>query len=316
MEPVTIEASTRADDLRTQLNNHNYRYYVLDQPVVSDAEYDALFHELRLLEEKYPELVTPESPTQRVGGAPREGFVRVPHSSALLSLDNAYNEEELADFDRRVRELTGLDEVEYVAELKLDGLSLAVHYTDGLLSRAITRGDGAVGEDVTENARTIRSIPLRLDPPLACEARGEVILTHAEFERANRDRADQNMPPFANPRNAAAGALRVLDPSITAQRRLDFYAYLLLTGGAPAEPWHWPALDRLAALGFKVNPNRRICRGLAEVRDFIHQWEPQREELPYEIDGVVVKVNDIALQQRLGWTAKAPRWAIAYKYAA
>ncbi len=302
--------------LRREIERHDHLYYVLDSPEIPDAEYDALLRRLRFLESQRPDLVTPDSPTQRVGGKPREGFVRVPHSSPMLSLDNAYNEGELADFDRRVRELSGLERVEYVTELKLDGLSLAVHYTDGRMSRAITRGDGAVGEDVTENARTIRSIPLRLDPPLSCEARGEVILTRAEFERANRDRLEQNLPPFANPRNAAAGSLRVLDPSITAQRRLDFYAYLLLSGGVPAEPLHWQALDRLAALGFKVNPNRRVCRGLAEVLEFIREWEPKREQLPYEIDGVVVKVNDVALQQRLGWTAKAPRWAIAYKYAA
>jgi DNA ligase (NAD+) len=302
--------------LRREIERHDHLYYVLDAPEITDAEYDALLRRLRLLESQRPELVSPDSPTQRVGGVPREGFVRVPHSSPMLSLDNAYNEGELADFDRRVRELTGLDRADYVTELKLDGLSLAIHYTDGLLARAITRGDGAVGEDVTENARTIRSVPLRFDPPATLEVRGEVILTRAEFERANHDRLDQNLPAFANPRNAAAGSLRVLEPWITARRRLDYYAYLLLAGGGPAEPFHWAALERLAALGFKVNSHRHLCRGLHEVLDFVRHWEPRREELPYEIDGVVVKVNDVALQQRLGWTAKAPRWAIAYKYAA
>jgi DNA ligase (NAD+) len=302
--------------LRREIARHDHLYYVLDTPAITDAEYDALLRRLRELESQRPDLVTPDSPTRRVGGAPREGFVRLPHSSPMLSLDNAYNEAELADFDRRVRELLGLDRVDYVAELKLDGLSLAIHYADGLLARAITRGDGAVGEEVTENARTIRSAPLRLDPPDTVEVRGEVILTRAEFERANRDRQEQNLPAFANPRNAAAGSLRVLEPWITARRRLDFYAYLLLSGGSPAEPFHWNVLERLAALGFKVNPHRRLCRGLGEVLDFIRHWEPRRQELPYEIDGVVVKVNDVAWQQRLGWTAKAPRWAIAYKYAA
>ena len=311
-DPIAVEVL----HLRREIERHDHLYYVLDSPEIPDPEYDALLRRLRFLEAQRPELVTPDSPTQRVGGKPREGFVRLPHSSPMLSLDNAYSEGELADFDRRVRELSGLDQIEYVTELKLDGLSLAVHYTDGLLTRAITRGDGAVGEDVTENARTIRSIPLHLDSPQTLEARGEVILTGTEFERANRDRLEQNLPPFANPRNCAAGSLRVLDPSITAERRLDFYAYLLLAAGAPAEPFHWSALDRLAALGFKVNTHRRLCRGLSEVLDFIRSWEPRREELPYEIDGVVVKVNDIACQQRLGWTAKAPRWAIAYKYAA
>ncbi len=302
--------------LRREIERHDHLYYVLDSPELSDPEYDGLLRRLRFLEERRPELVTPDSPTQRVGGKPREGFVRVAHSSAMLSLDNAYSEGELADFDRRVRELAGRDQIEYVTELKLDGLSLAVHYSDGLLGRAITRGDGAVGEEVTENARTIRSIPLRLPEPFAIEARGEVILTRTEFQRANRDRLDQDLPAFANPRNAAAGALRVLDPTITAQRRLDFYAYLLLANGAPTEPLHAGALDRLGALGFKVNTHRRTCQGLPEVLDFIRHWETHREALPYDTDGVVVKVNDVALQQRLGWTARFPRWAIAYKYAA
>lgn len=302
--------------LRREIERHDHLYYVLDAPELTDVEYDALLRRLRSLETEHPELAAADSPTQRVGGKPREGFVRVPHSSAMLSLDNAYSEAELADFDRRVRELAGLEQIEYVTELKLDGLSLAVHYIDGRLARAITRGDGAVGEDVTENARTIRSIPLHLPESLTVEARGEVILTRTEFERANRDRLDQNLPPFANPRNAAAGALRVLDPTITAQRRLNFFAYLLLANGVPAEARHASALDRLGTLGFKVNDHHRTCQGLTEVHDFIRHWESRREKLPYETDGVVVKVNDIALQQRLGWTARFPRWAIAYKYAA
>src|SRR6185436_1470761 len=235
--------ATEVDQLRREIERHDHLYYVLDAPELTDVAYDALLRRLRSLETERPDLVTADSPTQRVGGKSREGFVRVPHSSAMLSLDNAYSEAELADFDRRVRELAGLEQIEYVTELKLDGLSLAVHYIDGRLARAITRGDGAVGEDVTENARTIRSIPLRLPESLTVEARGEVILTRTEFERANRDRLDQNLPPFANPRNAAAGALRVLDPTITAQRRLNFFAYLLLANGAPAEARHASALD-------------------------------------------------------------------------
>jgi DNA ligase (NAD+) len=305
--------------LRREIEHHDYLYYVLDQPEISDAEYDALMARLRELEREHPELITPDSPTQRVGGKPREGFVRVRHSSPMLSLDNAYSEGELAEFDRRVREGLGVGEVEYVTELKLDGVSMAVHYRDGKLARAITRGDGQVGEDVTENARTIRSLPLRLTPPVPeglVEARGEVILTLAEFDRVNRERAEQNLPLFANPRNAAAGSLRVLEPWITASRRLLFYAYQYLVDGRPAGERHWDALEALRAFGFKVNAHRRLCRGLAEVWQFIREWETRRETLDYETDGVVVKVNDIASQQRLGWTAKAPRWAIAYKYAA
>ncbi len=304
--------------LRRDLERHEHLYYVLDQPEITDAEYDAMMTRLRELEAQRPELITPESPTQRVGGKPREGFVRVPHSSLLLSLDNAYNEGELADFDRRVRELTGREEIEYVTELKLDGLSMAVHYRDRRFARAITRGDGQVGEDVTENARTIRSLPIKLPdsaPAGALEARGEVILTRTEFARVNQERQEQDLPQFANPRNAAAGSIRVLEPRITASRRLHFFAYQLLIGGR-ASGRHWDALECLASFGFKVNLHRRLCRGIGEVREFIHEWEKKRETLAYETDGVVAKVNDVALQQRLGWTAKAPRWAIAYKYAA
>ncbi len=237
----------------------------------------------------------------------------------MLSLDNAYNQGELADFDRRVRELTGRHRVEYVAELKLDGLSMAVHYQGGRLDRAITRGDGETGEEVTGNARTIRSLPLKLAAGAASgrlEARGEVILSRAEFERLNRQRLEQNLPPFANPRNAGAGSLRVLEPWITASRRLDFYAYQWLIDGQPGAARHWEALQTLEALGFKVNRHRRLCDSLEEVAAFVAEWEPKRHALDYQTDGVVVKVNDVALQHQLASTAKAPRWAIAYKYAA
>lgn len=313
------EIEQEAARLRAELERHNHLYYVLDQPAISDAAYDALMRRLRELEAAHPDLVTPDSPTQRVGGKPREGFVKAAHSSPLLSLDNAYSQGELADFDRRIRELSGLAEIEYVAELKLDGLSLAVHYENQSLARAITRGDGAIGEEVTENARAIHSLPLKLRGAAAgprVEARGEVLMSRGEFERVNREREEQNLPPFANPRNSAAGTLRVLEPWITASRRLDFFAYQWLADGRPAADRHWEALEKLAELGFKVNPHRRLCGGLDGVLEFIQEWEPKRETLAYEIDGVVVKVNDIALQQRLGWTAKAPRWACAYKYAA
>jgi DNA ligase (NAD+) len=235
----------------------------------------------------------------------------------MLSLDNVFSEGELRDFDRRVRELLSSTDYSYVAELKLDGLSLAAYYRNGMFAGAVTRGDGRVGEDVTENARTIRSLPLRVRPELPdFEVRGEAIMNRKAFERLNAERDQQGLSRFANPRNAAAGSLRVLEPQITASRRLDYFAYLLLVGGQPHYESHWESLETLAAMGFKVNPRRRLCRDVDELLEFCAEWEEQREELPYEIDGVVAKVDSIAQQRRLGFTSKAPRWAIAYKYAA
>lgn len=310
----------RAADLREQLEHHEYLYYVLDQPEITDAEFDALMRELRALEEAHPELRTPDSPTQRVGGQPREGFVKVPHSSAMLSLDNALNEQELRDFDARVRGLLKSESYEYVAELKLDGLSMAAHYANGRFQQALTRGDGRIGEDVTENARTLRSLPLRtrgktLDAA-AFEVRGEVIMPRPSFERLNRDRESAGLARFANPRNAAAGALRALDPSVTAARQLDFFSYFLLRDGRPFMDSHWQSLEALSAAGFKVNPHRKRCRGLEALVEFIREWETKRDTLPYETDGVVAKIDSIEQQEKLGWTAKAPRWAIAFKYPA
>lgn len=303
------------EKLRKEIQRHEHLYYVLDQPEISDAEYDQLVRRLQQLEAEHPELITPDSPTQRVGGKPREGFVKVRHSSPMLSLDNALNEAELRDFDRRVRELLGGEPYRYVAELKLDGLSMAARYDSGIFVRAITRGDGLEGEDVTENAKTIRSLPLKLrEGPGDVEVRGEVIMNRRAFERLNEERRAQNLPLYANPRNSAAGSLRVLDPAITAARQLDYYAYLLLRDGAPFVPSHWESLALLERMGFKVNPNRRLCEKFEDLLDFIAEWEARREELPYEIDGVVVKVDSIEQQRRLGWTAKAPRWAIAFKY--
>ncbi len=310
-------AYRQIEDLRTALRHHEHLYYVLDQPAISDAEYDRLIRDLRALEKAHPEFDTPDSPTNRVGGKPREGFVKVPHSSPMLSLDNALDEAELRDFDRRVRE--GLkDQVPlYTAELKMDGLSLSVRYRDGLFTQALTRGDGSVGEEVTENARTIRSIPLAVTSQFpAFEVRGETIMNRAAFERLNAERDEQSLSRFANPRNAAAGSLRVLEPSVTASRRLELYAYYLLVDGQPAMESHWESLDWLAAHRFKVNPKRRLCHTIDEVVAFCAEWEQQRESLPYEIDGVVVKVDSIPQQRTLGYTAKAPRWAIAFKYAA
>jgi len=305
------------EKLREELRRHEHLYYVLDQPEISDAEYDALMRRLQELETQHPELATPDSPTQRVGGKPREGFVKVGHSSAMLSLDNALNEGELREFDRRVRDLLAGEPFRYVTELKMDGLSMAAHFEDGKFTQAVTRGDGRIGEEVTENARTIRSLPLRVKTTLpAFEVRGETVMNRRAFERLNAERDDAGLSRFANPRNAAAGSLRVLEPQITASRRLEFYTYFLLAGGKPARPSHWESLEELSRMGFKVNEHRRLCDGVEAVLAFCAHWEERREELPYEIDGVVVKVDSIEQQQRLGFTAKAPRWAIAYKYPA
>jgi DNA ligase (NAD+) len=302
--------SSQYKHLQDELRRHEHLYYVLDAPEITDAEYDRMMQELKALEEAHPELVTPDSPTQRVGGKPREGFVKVAHSGAMLSLDNALDEAELRDFDRRVRELLGDQSYTYVAELKLDGLSLAVHYRDGAFAQAVTRGDGSVGEDVTENTRTIRSIPLRAKGSF--EVRGEVVFNKKAFEKLNAERELAELPRFANPRNAAAGSLRVLDPSITASRQLDFYAYFLI----PPRPTQWESLEALHAMGFKVNSHRKRCQGIEELVAYCKEWEAKRDSLPLEIDGVVAKVDSVAQQAKLGWTAKAPRWAIAFKFPA
>lgn len=311
----------RIEELRDQIQYHEHRYYVLDDPEISDAEYDRLMNELKALEAEHPDLVTPDSPTQRVGGKPREGFVKVAHSSPMLSLDNAYNEGELRDWERRVHELSGRKEIEYVCELKLDGLSMALRYEDARFLRAITRGDGSTGEDVTPNVRTIRSVPLLANGkaaklPSEFEVRGEVVMPIKSFERMNEERERAGQSRFANPRNAAAGAVRVLEPNITAQRRLDFYSYMLLVNGATHFDEHAKSLRALSAAGFKVNPNWKLAGSIDDVLSYIAQWEAKRDSLPYEIDGVVVKVNSTQLQRQLGFTGKAPRWAIAYKYAA
>ena len=298
--------------LRETVRHHEHQYYVLDAPDISDAEYDLLVRELQALETIHPELITADSPTQRVGGKPREGFVKMAHSSAMLSLDNALDEGELRAFDARVRELLGGDEYRYLAELKMDGLSMAARYEGGKFLAAITRGDGEVGEDVTANARTIRSLPLQVARTEPFEVRGEVVMHRAAFDRMNVEREAAGLARFANPRNAAAGALRVLDPTITASRRLHYYTYFL----PGAQGSHSESLDWLHQAGFKVNPNRRICRNIDEALGFCREWDSKREGLPYEIDGIVFKVDSVAQQVRLGYTARAPRWAIAFKYAA
>jgi DNA ligase (NAD+) len=306
------------ENLREKLRFHEHLYHVLDAPEITDAEYDAMMRELKALEEAHPELVTADSPTRRVGGKPREGFVKVAHSSPMLSLDNALGEDELRDFDRRVRGLLKEGEAyAYVAELKMDGVSMAVQYRNGKLALALTRGDGSIGEDVTENARTIRAIPLQLRGHAENrEVRGEVVLNRKAFEKLNAEQEAQGARLFANPRNAAAGALRVLDPAITASRQLDYFTYFLLADGAPAHKTQWEALEALKKLGFKVNPNSRRFDDIDGLAAFCKEWEEKRDSLPFEIDGVVVKLDSVEQQNRLGWTAKAPRWAIAYKFPA
>ena len=312
------------DELRETIRHHEHLYYVLDAPELPDAEFDRLMQELKRLEAAHPELITPDSPTQRVGGKPAEGFPKVEHSRPMLSLDNAYNEQELRDWDRRVRELAGSAEIEYVCELKLDGMSMALTYQNGQLLRGATRGDGTTGEDVTSNVRTMRSVPLsvpgatlkKAGVPADFEVRGEVVIPLVAFERMNEDRERHELPKFANPRNAAAGTIRVLEPNIVAQRRLDFYAYFLLVGGKLYPEHHDDSLKALHALGFKVNPNHTLARDIDEVLKFIGKGEQMRDKLGYEIDGVVIKINSTRTQERLGFTGKAPRWAIAYKYAA
>ena len=322
-EPVSTEDASRTiTSLRETIRRHEHLYYVLDQPEISDAEYDAFVARLKEIEQRHPELVTPDSPTQRVGGSPREGFVKAPHPSPMQSLDNAFDEEAVRDFDRRVRDLTNLEIVDYVGELKLDGVSLAVHFSRGRMTRALTRGDGFTGEDITENARTIRSLPLVVQQsrehslPAEFDVRGEVVMNRKAFERLNAERLKDNQATFANPRNAAAGSLRVLDPRITAARRLEFFVYGLLADGRPLLESHWDRLEALVALGFKVNSHRAKLRGADELVAFGARWKGKRENLPYEIDGLVFKVDSTALQSTLGSTARAPRWAIAYKLAA
>src|SRR5580698_6923529 len=313
----TKNVEAELEDLREKLHHHEHLYYVLDQPEISDAEYDRLMRRLQELEAAHPELVTPESPTQRVGGKAREGFVKVRHSSPMLSLDNALNEEEMRAFDQRIRELLKGEPYEYVAELKLDGLSMAVHYEDGRMLRAITRGDGQVGEDVTENARTIRTLPLRAKSKLpAFEVRGEALMTLQAFERLNARQLEQGLPALANPRNVAAGSLRALEPWLTASRQLDYSAYFLLVDGQFIRDSHWESLEELSRMGFKVNSHRRKCAALEDVLEFYRHWGSKRDSLAYEIDGVVVKVDSVPQQRLLGWTAKAPRWAIAFKFPA
>jgi DNA ligase (NAD+) len=308
------QAERRAAELRELLNRYGYEYYVLDRPSVPDAEYDRLMQELIAIEEQYPELKTSDSPTQRIGGPPLEAFRKVTHRVPMMSLANAFNEGDLRDFDRRVRQEVG--ETAYVCELKIDGLAVSVRYEDGYFVQGATRGDGTTGEDITENLKTIRSLPLRLTEPVSLEARGEAFMPKASFLRLNEEREARGEELFANPRNAAAGSLRQLDPKVAASRQLDLFVYGLADAEALGIASHSEALDYLQALGFKVNPERRRCANIDEVIAFISEWHDKRPQLPYEIDGIVIKVDSFAQQRALGATAKSPRWAIAYKFPA
>jgi DNA ligase (NAD+) len=316
------EAKKRIEELRELINYHNYRYYVLDDPVISDAEYDELMRELISLEEQFPEFVTPDSPTQRVGAPPQEEFGTLRHSLPMLSLQDARNEDELREFDKRIKRALGLSpdhKISYVAEPKFDGLSCEIIYIDGRYSQAATRGDGYVGEDVTLNVRTIRTVPLRLirdegSIPSRLEIRGEVLMKKVDFEKLNQKLLKRGEKPFANPRNAASGSLRQLDPNITAQRKLDFVAWGVGIVEGVEFKHHWDTLNALERWGFRVSKPRKLCRDIEEVVEFYREIEEKRDDMDYELDGIVVKVNEISLWETLGTTARSPRWAIAGKF--
>jgi len=308
-------ARARVAELQKLLNQYNYEYHVLDQPTVPDAEYDQLLKELISLEEKFPELKTPDSPTERVGGAVLDMFQKVNHRTPMLSLGNAFNEADLLDFDRKIRQTVG-DNFSYVCELKIDGLAVSLVYEDGMFVRGATRGDGTIGEDITANLKTVKSIPLRIKEPLTIEVRGEVFMPKKSFEALNQLRAEREEERFANPRNAAAGSLRQLDTRVAASRNLDVFLYAIADLGETGVTTQSDGLDLLDRLGFKTNKERKTCATIQEVIDYISVWTEKRPSLPYDIDGIVIKVNSLQQQQELGMTAKSPRWAIAYKFPA
>jgi len=307
-----MSLKSQIESLREQIREHQHRYYVLSQPIISDYEFDQLLRQLEQLESEHPELITPDSPTQRVGGIAESGFPTHEFSQPMLSLDNAYSAEELREWHERVLSLSKRESVDYVVELKIDGLSIALLYDDGLLSKAVTRGDGRIGEVVTANVRTIKSVPLRLRKKETVEIRGEIYLSLEAFRQANEEREQAGLPRYANPRNVAAGTVRQLDPAMVARRSLDFFGYSPI----PARDKQSENLKWIRELGLKVNPHHRLCRSIDDVEKFYAEWEERRDSLDYEIDGLVVKVDDISLQQALGFTSKAPRWAIAVKFQA
>lgn len=312
------QARRRASELRREIEDHNYRYHVLDAPIISDAEFDRLVAELREMERAHPQLLTPDSPTQRVGAAPLDRFERVEHRIPMLSLENAFTREELFDLERRIRDRIGDRPIRYVGELKIDGLAVSLWYERGVFVRGATRGDGFVGEDVTQNLRTIRQIPLRLGPdaPDVLEVRGEAYMSRRGFAEINRRRMEEGEPLFANPRNAAAGAVRQLDPTITAERRLKFFPYAIGVIEGPTLRTHWETLGFLNALRFPVNPHSERLADLEAAWAFSQQWETRRKELDYDTDGTVIKVDDLDVQRELGEVSRRPRWAIAYKFPA
>ncbi|MEW4286655.1 NAD-dependent DNA ligase LigA [Priestia koreensis] len=309
------QAKTRVQELHELLNQYNYDYHVLDQPSVPDAEYDQRLHELIKLEQEYPELLVAHSPTQRVGGQILDTFEKVEHRTPMLSLGNAFNEEDLRDFDRRVRQAVG-DRFSYVCELKIDGLAISLRYENGYFVQGATRGDGTIGEDITANLKTIRSIPLHISDEHTLEVRGEAYMPKKSFEKLNKVKEENGEMLFANPRNAAAGSLRQLDPKIAAKRSLDIFLYAMADAGKTGVRSHSEGLDLLDQLGFKTNQNRRKCATIEEVLAYVEEWSGKRPDLAYEIDGIVIKVDSFDQQDELGTTAKSPRWAIAYKFPA
>ncbi|MHA6168434.1 NAD-dependent DNA ligase LigA [Bacillus mojavensis] len=308
-------AKQRAEELRRTINKYSYEYYTLDEPSVPDAEYDRLMQELIAIEEEHPDLRTPDSPTQRVGGAVLEAFQKVTHGTPMLSLGNAFNADDLRDFDRRVRQAVG-DDVAYNVELKIDGLAVSLRYEDGYFVRGATRGDGTTGEDITENLKTIRTIPLKMNRSLSIEVRGEAYMPKRSFEALNEERIKNEEEPFANPRNAAAGSLRQLDPKIAAKRNLDIFVYSIAELDEMGVETQSQGLDFLDDIGFKTNQERKKCGSIEEVIAMIDELQAKRADLPYEIDGIVIKVDSLDQQEELGYTAKSPRWAIAYKFPA
>ncbi|EEG76374.1 NAD-dependent DNA ligase LigA [Dethiobacter alkaliphilus] len=310
------QALETVEKLRQEIDDHNYRYHVLDEPQISDAEFDDLMQKLEAMEAQFPDLVTPDSPTQRVGGKPLEGFEQITHRVPMLSLSNALNIEDLRDFVRRAIRLVPEAELEFVVELKVDGLAVSLQYEEGRFVRGATRGDGEVGEDITHNLRTVQSIPLRLRKPLTLEVRGEVYMPRSSFLKLNEERQAQGQPLFANPRNAAAGSLRQLDPKVAAERNLDMVSYGLGYSSDVTPSSHYDALMTLKELGMRINPHVVVLRELEDVVSYCESWREKRYELPFDIDGLVIKINDRSLQEELGTTAKSPRWAIAYKFPA
>jgi DNA ligase (NAD+) len=309
------QAKARADKLRREIVRHEKKYYIDNDPQVSDGEFDALVRELKAIEARFPELVTPESPTQRVGEKPVEGFASVVHRTPMLSIDNVYNEDELREFEERLRKQLPGQTVEYVAELKIDGLGVSIRYRDGKYAQAVTRGDGVRGDDVTANVKTLRSLPLVIADRRDIEVRGEVYLPFESFRAINREREENGEALFANPRNAAAGSIRLLDPRVVASRNLSVFLYYLFTDGRE-EPTQWGALQKMKQLGFKTNLRSRLCRTLGDVLAYFREWTEKRDTLDYDADGIVIKVNSAAQREALGFTAKSPRWAVSFKFPA